>query len=183
MAIKVEAEIGGQTFSLEAGKLAEQADGAVLVRYGDTVLLATAVSAEPREGIDFFPHDRGLRGAHVRRGQDPGRLHQARVAPVGGGHPGHAPHRPADPPALPEGLQAGGPDRPDGAQRRSGERSGHPGRERRVRGAVGEQHPVPGAGRRRARRAASTASSSPTRPPASSRRATWTWSWRAPARR
>jgi len=55
VAIKVEAEIGGQPFSLEAGKLAEQADGAVLVRYGDTVLLATAVSAEPREGIDFFP--------------------------------------------------------------------------------------------------------------------------------
>ncbi|MEP6469052.1 MAG: polyribonucleotide nucleotidyltransferase, partial [Chloroflexota bacterium] len=55
MAIKVEADIGGQTFSLEAGKLAEQADGAVIVRYGDTVLLATAVSAQPREGIDFFP--------------------------------------------------------------------------------------------------------------------------------
>ncbi len=55
MAIKVEAEIGGKPFSFEAGKLAEQADGAVLVRYGDTVLLATAVSADPREGIDFFP--------------------------------------------------------------------------------------------------------------------------------
>ena len=55
MAIKVETEIGGQTFSLETGKLAEQADGAVLVRYGDTVLLATAVSSDPREGIDFFP--------------------------------------------------------------------------------------------------------------------------------
>ncbi len=55
VAINVEAEIGNQSFSLEAGKLAEQADGAVLVRYGDTVLLATAVSAEPREGIDFFP--------------------------------------------------------------------------------------------------------------------------------
>jgi DNA polymerase III epsilon subunit family exonuclease len=56
VSIKVEAEIGNQTFSLEAGKLAEQADGAVLVRYGDTVLLATAVaSKEPREGTDFFP--------------------------------------------------------------------------------------------------------------------------------
>ena len=43
VAIKVEAEIGSQSFSLEAGKLAEQADGAVIVRYGDTVLLATAV--------------------------------------------------------------------------------------------------------------------------------------------
>ena len=55
VAIKMDAEIGGQSFSLEAGKLAEQADGAVLVRYGDTVVLATAVSAKPREGIDFFP--------------------------------------------------------------------------------------------------------------------------------
>jgi DNA polymerase III epsilon subunit family exonuclease len=55
VAIKVEAEIGGQSFSLEAGKLAEQADGAVLIRYGDTVVLATAVAKEPREGLDFFP--------------------------------------------------------------------------------------------------------------------------------
>ncbi|MDQ3879976.1 MAG: polyribonucleotide nucleotidyltransferase [Chloroflexota bacterium] len=52
----MEAEIGGRMLSLEAGKLAEQADGAVLVRYGDTVILATAVaSKEPREGQDFFP--------------------------------------------------------------------------------------------------------------------------------
>ena len=56
MAIKHEAEIGGQVFSMETGKLAEQADGAVIVRYGDTVVLATAVaSKEPREGADFFP--------------------------------------------------------------------------------------------------------------------------------
>ncbi|MGH2445757.1 MAG: polyribonucleotide nucleotidyltransferase [Candidatus Limnocylindria bacterium] len=41
---------------MEAGKLAEQADGAVIVRYGDTVVLATAVaSKQPREGADFFP--------------------------------------------------------------------------------------------------------------------------------
>src|ERR687896_1235854 len=56
VAVKHEAEIGGQVFSMEAGKLAEQADGAVIVRYGDTVVLATAVaSKEPREGADFFP--------------------------------------------------------------------------------------------------------------------------------
>ncbi|HVM24550.1 MAG TPA: polyribonucleotide nucleotidyltransferase [Candidatus Limnocylindrales bacterium] len=56
VAIKHEAEIGGQVFSMEAGKLAEQADGAVIVRLGDTVVLATAVaSKEPREGVDFFP--------------------------------------------------------------------------------------------------------------------------------
>jgi len=56
VAITHEAEIGGRTFSMEAGKLAEQADGAVIVRYGDSVVLATAVaSKEPREGADFFP--------------------------------------------------------------------------------------------------------------------------------
>ncbi|MDQ2935202.1 MAG: polyribonucleotide nucleotidyltransferase, partial [Chloroflexota bacterium] len=54
--MKVEAEIGANSFSLEAGKLAEQANGAVLVRYGDSVVLATAVATkEPREGTDFFP--------------------------------------------------------------------------------------------------------------------------------
>jgi len=42
--------------TLETGRLAELADGAVTVRYGDTVLLATVVgSKEPREGVDFFP--------------------------------------------------------------------------------------------------------------------------------
>ncbi len=52
----VSAEIAGRTLTLEANKLAEQADGSVTVRYGDTVLLATVVgSREPREGIDFFP--------------------------------------------------------------------------------------------------------------------------------
>src|SRR5712692_5381550 len=51
-----EAVIGGRVMSIETGRVAEQANGAVLVRYGDTVLLATAVgSNEPREGIDFFP--------------------------------------------------------------------------------------------------------------------------------
>ncbi|NJK82390.1 MAG: polyribonucleotide nucleotidyltransferase [Chloroflexaceae bacterium] len=52
----VSAEIAGRTLTLESGRLAEQADGAVTVRYGDTVLLATVVAAkEPREGADFFP--------------------------------------------------------------------------------------------------------------------------------
>jgi DNA polymerase III epsilon subunit family exonuclease len=56
VAIKHEAEMGGKPLSMEAGMLAEQADGAVVVRYGDTVVLATAVaSKEPREGADFFP--------------------------------------------------------------------------------------------------------------------------------
>ena len=51
-----EAVIGGRVMSIETGHVAEQASGAVLVRYGDTVILATVVgSNEPRESIDFFP--------------------------------------------------------------------------------------------------------------------------------
>ncbi|MFZ5752875.1 MAG: hypothetical protein ACOY3J_01410, partial [Bacillota bacterium] len=51
-----ELDIGGRVLQLEAGRLAKQAGGAVLVKYGDTCVLATATSsAEPREGIDFFP--------------------------------------------------------------------------------------------------------------------------------
>ena len=53
---KYELEYGGQTLSIETGKLAEQANGAVLVQLGDTILLATAcVSRNQRPGTDFFP--------------------------------------------------------------------------------------------------------------------------------
>lgn len=49
-------EIGGRPLIIETGKLAKQASGAVLVRYGDTAVIVTATaSAEPRQGIDFFP--------------------------------------------------------------------------------------------------------------------------------
>jgi polyribonucleotide nucleotidyltransferase len=51
-----ERTIGGRTLSIEVGRLALQADGAVTVRFGDTVILVTAcASAEPREGVDFLP--------------------------------------------------------------------------------------------------------------------------------
>jgi polyribonucleotide nucleotidyltransferase len=47
---------GGRKLTLETGKIARQADGAVMVRYGDTVVLCTAVGARsPKPGIDFFP--------------------------------------------------------------------------------------------------------------------------------
>jgi len=48
--------VGGRALTIQAGKLAHQANGAVAVQYGNTVVLATACSsAEPREGIDFAP--------------------------------------------------------------------------------------------------------------------------------
>lgn len=47
---------GGRALTLETGQLAKQANGAVLARYGESVVLVTAVVAKkPREGIDFFP--------------------------------------------------------------------------------------------------------------------------------
>jgi polyribonucleotide nucleotidyltransferase len=57
-AIRVTGQINaaGLEMSIETGKLAKQADGAVVVRSGDTMVLATAVGrAEAREGADFFP--------------------------------------------------------------------------------------------------------------------------------
>ncbi|MCI6159566.1 MAG: polyribonucleotide nucleotidyltransferase [Selenomonadaceae bacterium] len=51
-----EMELGGRSLVIEQGKMAKQANGAVLVRYGDTVVLVTATaSKKPREGVDFFP--------------------------------------------------------------------------------------------------------------------------------
>jgi len=56
MIARVERIIEGKSLSVEVGRVARQADGAALVRYGDTVVLVTAVaSKQPRLGIDFFP--------------------------------------------------------------------------------------------------------------------------------
>lgn len=52
----VELDWGGRTLKLETGKVARQADGAVLATYGETTVLATVVAAKsPREGVDFLP--------------------------------------------------------------------------------------------------------------------------------
>jgi len=48
-------DVGGRSMTIETGRMAKQAAGAALVSYGETVVLVTAVTAKPREGIDFFP--------------------------------------------------------------------------------------------------------------------------------
>jgi len=54
--LKKSLKVAGRDLTLETGRLARQAGGAVLVEYGDTMVLVTATSsAKPREGIDFFP--------------------------------------------------------------------------------------------------------------------------------
>ncbi|MEA2549026.1 MAG: polyribonucleotide nucleotidyltransferase, partial [Chloroflexota bacterium] len=50
-----ETQIGGRTLTIETGKLARLAGGAVTVRYGDTFILGTANRSDPRPGLDFFP--------------------------------------------------------------------------------------------------------------------------------
>ncbi len=53
---KFEMELAGRTLRADIGRVAAQAGGAVLLHYGDTVVLSTATASEkPREGIDFFP--------------------------------------------------------------------------------------------------------------------------------
>ena len=53
---KVETQWGGETLTLETGKVARQADGAVLAQLGDTVVLCAVTAAKSvREGQDFFP--------------------------------------------------------------------------------------------------------------------------------
>jgi polyribonucleotide nucleotidyltransferase len=55
MELKESVQLGGIDFSIETGKVAKQADGAVIVRYGDTMVLVSAVGSRPRPDIDFFP--------------------------------------------------------------------------------------------------------------------------------
>jgi polyribonucleotide nucleotidyltransferase len=70
---RTELTIGGQTLSFETGKLAKQADGSVVVRFGDTMVLVTAChAATPREGIDFLPLTVDYREYAYASGRIPG---------------------------------------------------------------------------------------------------------------
>ena len=70
---KVSTMVGERELSIEVGKLAKQADGAALVRYGETVVLVTACAdREPREGLDFFPLTVDYRENFYAAGKIPG---------------------------------------------------------------------------------------------------------------
>lgn len=56
MKVTKEILVGGKTFSLETGRFAKQADGAVMARFGDTMVLAAVVADKTeKEGLDYFP--------------------------------------------------------------------------------------------------------------------------------
>ncbi|MHC5093250.1 MAG: polyribonucleotide nucleotidyltransferase [Planctomycetota bacterium] len=70
---KVEKEIGGKLLSLETGRIARQAHGAVIAQMGETMVLAAAVTAPPRfEDIDYFPLSVDYREKYSAAGKFPG---------------------------------------------------------------------------------------------------------------
>lgn len=73
MIVKKEVEIGGKILSIETGRYARQANGSVMVRYGDTMVLVTAVAAkEARVGLDYFPLQVEYREKTAAAGKFPG---------------------------------------------------------------------------------------------------------------
>lgn len=71
--LKESIKLGDKELTVETGRVAKQADGSVVIRYGDTMLLVAAVGANtPREGIDFFPLTVEYREKHFAAGRIPG---------------------------------------------------------------------------------------------------------------
>jgi polyribonucleotide nucleotidyltransferase len=70
---RVELDWGGRTLTLETGKIARQADGAVIATYGETTVIATVVAAKkPKEGIDFLPLTVNYTEKYYAAGRIPG---------------------------------------------------------------------------------------------------------------
>jgi polyribonucleotide nucleotidyltransferase len=83
MSHSVQTEIHGQLFSIETGKVAKQAEGAVVVRFGNTMVLATVVAARSaREAQDFFPLTVEYRERAYAGGRIPGGYFKREGAPV-----------------------------------------------------------------------------------------------------
>src|SRR5512147_93496 len=82
MKITKEIEIGGKTFSLETGRFAKQADGAVMARFGDTMVLATVVAnKEAKPGVDYFPLQVEYREKFASAGKIPGGFFKREARP------------------------------------------------------------------------------------------------------
>src|ERR1700735_5372316 len=79
----VEIDWGGRPLKLETGKVARQADGAVLATYGETIVLATVVAAQsPKEGVDFFPLTVNYQERYYAAGKIPGGYFKRERAPT-----------------------------------------------------------------------------------------------------
>ena len=131
-----EIRIGQQTLRFETGKLAKQAGGSVIVRFGDSVVLVTACRAANRPRRHRLPAADGrLPRIHLRLGPNPRRLLQARGQARRKGSADEPLHRPADPAAVPRRMAVRDADHRARPVGRSGERHRRPRDHRRVRGA------------------------------------------------
>ncbi len=77
-----ERRVGDNTLSIETGRLAQQANGSVLIRYGDSIALVTATMSSPREGIDFFPLTIDFEERMYARGKIPGNFFRREGRPT-----------------------------------------------------------------------------------------------------
>ena len=78
---RVSVEIAGSEISFETGRMAKQASGAVVVRQGDTMVLATAVAGSLRD-VDFLPLTVDVEERMYARARSPARSSSARAAPA-----------------------------------------------------------------------------------------------------
>jgi polyribonucleotide nucleotidyltransferase len=79
--VRVEREVGGRTLILQTGKVARQADAAVIASFGGCTVLATVVRDKPREGLDFFPMQVDYREKLTAAGKFPGGFRKREGAP------------------------------------------------------------------------------------------------------
>jgi len=80
---KEELDWGGETLTLETGKMARQADGSVLATYGETSVLATVVfEKKPKEGLDFFPLTVHYQEKYYAAGKIPGGFFKREAKPT-----------------------------------------------------------------------------------------------------
>src|SRR5690606_34263397 len=80
--VSVEREIGGRKLSLTTGEIAKQAGGAVLIQYGETLVMVAAQSGPPRPGIDFFPLTVDYRERMSAAGKFPGGFYKREGRPT-----------------------------------------------------------------------------------------------------
>ncbi|MDG2292227.1 MAG: polyribonucleotide nucleotidyltransferase, partial [Phycisphaerales bacterium] len=79
--IFVEREVGGRMLRFETGKVAKLASGAIIARYADSAVLCTAMRADPRPGLDFFPLQCDYREKLTASGKFPGGFRKREGAP------------------------------------------------------------------------------------------------------
>ena len=117
---------GGRPFSIETGKFAKQADAAVTVRYGETIVLVTAgIAKEVREGVDFLPLTVDYEERLYAAGKIPGGFIRREGRPTAGSDTGEPPHRPAAAPTPTQDMAPRNSDNYHRPFRRPGKRPRH----------------------------------------------------------